>query len=193
MTGRGETHKRSKLNGSLDGAGTEYTREVRRRSPETYWEGNARTRGKHRDWDLTGVGGNGVRTQVLTQHVVPAWGDGLGCNEESLLRGVCLVQPSWAWDPLVFSAYLRCIPVGLAHQEEEYWVEFRALRVEFDFSTQEVDGGKRKRSGCNKPTRNVSCEFKAFATSDGCRSVSLLWKLIRACSVFKLRIRTPTR
>ena len=48
------------------GAGTDTMREVRWRSPETYWEGNVRTRGKHSGWDLTGVGGNGVRTQVLT-------------------------------------------------------------------------------------------------------------------------------
>ena len=66
MTGRGERHKRSKSNGGPVGAGTEYTREVRRRSSETYREGNARTRGEHRGQDLTGVGGNGVRTQVLT-------------------------------------------------------------------------------------------------------------------------------
>ena len=66
VTGRGEKHKRSKSNGSLVGAGTEYTREVRWRSSETYREGNARTRGEHRGRDLTGVGGNGVRTQVLT-------------------------------------------------------------------------------------------------------------------------------
>ena len=46
----------------------EYTREVRRRSSETYREGNARTRGEHRGRDLTGVGGNGVRTQVLTEN-----------------------------------------------------------------------------------------------------------------------------
>ena len=66
VTGRGEKHKHSKSNGGPVGARTEYTREVRRRSPETYREGNARTRGEHRGRDLTGVGGNGVRTQVLT-------------------------------------------------------------------------------------------------------------------------------
>ena len=66
VTGRGEKHKHSKSNGSPVGAGTEYTREVRWRLPETYWEGNTRTRGKHRGQDLTGVGRNGVRTQVLT-------------------------------------------------------------------------------------------------------------------------------
>ena len=66
VTGQGGKHKRSKSNGSLVRAGTDTTREVRRRSPETYWEGNARARGKHSGRDLTRVGGNGVRTQVLT-------------------------------------------------------------------------------------------------------------------------------
>ena len=66
VMGQGGRHNRSKLNGSPDGARTEYTREVRRRLLETYWEENARTRGKHSGQDLTGVGGNGVRTQVLT-------------------------------------------------------------------------------------------------------------------------------
>src|SRR6202020_2092134 len=39
VTGRGEKHNRSKSNGSPVGAGTGYTREVRRRSSETYREG----------------------------------------------------------------------------------------------------------------------------------------------------------
>ena len=43
VTGRGERHKRSKSNGSPDGAGTEYTREVRWRSPEHTGKG---TRGR---------------------------------------------------------------------------------------------------------------------------------------------------
>ena len=66
VTGQGGRHNCSKSNGSPGGARTEYTREVRRRLPETYWEENARTRGEHSGRDLTGVGGNGVRTQVLT-------------------------------------------------------------------------------------------------------------------------------
>ena len=39
VTGQGGKHNRSKSNGSPDGARTEYTREVRRRSLETYCYG----------------------------------------------------------------------------------------------------------------------------------------------------------
>ena len=39
VTGQGGKHNRSKSNGSPVGAGMDTTREVRQRSPETYWEG----------------------------------------------------------------------------------------------------------------------------------------------------------
>ena len=66
VTGQGGKHNRSKSNGSPGGAGTEYNEGSPTEITGNILGRDVRMRGKHSGQDLTGVGGNGVRTQVLT-------------------------------------------------------------------------------------------------------------------------------